>query len=100
MSQKVRVLQGSVEGIQKTGETKKDEDGNIWERCVFSVKLTGFSRRTPELEIPAELAGKVVKQVRWCTFDWHYYPAGTRKTLTPEETEAVLAGRKTDTVSW
>jgi hypothetical protein len=100
LSQKLRVLQGSVIAIERTGEKKQDGDGNTWERCIFTIRLTGFSRRTPELQIPPELEGKVVKQVRWCAFDWHYYPPGTRKTLTPEETEAVLAGRKTETVFW
>ncbi|MEM2135483.1 MAG: hypothetical protein Q6366_002825 [Candidatus Freyarchaeota archaeon] len=97
--QKIRVLQGTVLNIEKTGEKKKDEEGNIWEKCIFSLELTGFSKRTPHEELPSELKGKKVKLVRWCCFDWHY-KTGVRKTLEPEETEAVLKNKPLNSVYW
>lgn len=97
--QKIRVLQGTVLSVEKTGETKKDEEGNVWEKCIFNLELTGFSKRTPSEELPSELKGKRVKLVRWCCFDWHY-KTGVRKTLEPEETEAVLKNKPLDSVYW
>jgi hypothetical protein len=97
--QKIRILQGTVLGVEKTGETKKDEEGNVWEKCIFDIELTGFSKRTPGEELPSELRGKKVKLVRWCCFDWHY-KTGVRKTLEPEETEAVLKNKPLDSVYW
>lgn len=38
-----RRLQGKVLGMEKTGE-KRDERGKLWEKCIFTVKLTGFSK--------------------------------------------------------
>jgi len=98
MSQ-TRKLQGKVLGIRKTAEKKKDEDGNLWEKCIFTVELTGFSKRTPNEVVSPELKGKEVNLVRWCCFDWHY-KIGVRKTLEPDETEAVIAGKPTATVYW
>jgi hypothetical protein len=86
---KIRKLQGKVLSIKKTGEKKRDESGRIWEKCVFTVELTGFSKRTPNEAIPPELRGKKVKIVRWCCFDWHY-KLGVRKTLEQDETEAFI----------
>ncbi len=97
--QKIRVLQGTVLSIEKTGEKKKDEEGNVWEKCIFSLELTGFSKRTPHEELPSELKSKKIKLVRWCCFDWHY-KTGVRKTLEPEETEAVLKNKPLDSVYW
>jgi len=37
--------------------------------------------------------------VRYCLYDWHY-KTGVRKTLEPDETEAVLSGKPTETVFW
>ena len=96
---KIRKLQGIVLSIEKTGETFIDEDGDKWERCIFTVELTGFSKRTPEERLPEELKGRRVKLIRWCCFDWHY-KLGVRKTLEPDETEAVLKGIPTETVFW
>lgn len=96
---KVRKLQGNVLSIEKTGETFIDEDGNRWEKCIFTVELTGFSKRTPEEKLPEELKGRRVKLIRWCCFDWHY-KLGVRKTLEPDETEAVLKGIPIETVFW
>ncbi|MEM2111532.1 MAG: hypothetical protein QXX08_06610 [Candidatus Bathyarchaeia archaeon] len=83
--------------IKKTGEKKTDEDGNLWEKCVFAVELTGFSKRTPSEDIPQGLVGNVVEITRWCCFDWHY-KLGVRKTLDPDETELVIK-RKLQTPS-
>ncbi|MEM2083684.1 MAG: hypothetical protein QXY18_06620 [Nitrososphaerota archaeon] len=92
-------LQGIVLSIDKTGEKKIDEEGNEWEKCIFTLELTNFSKRTPELSVPEEIKGKKIKLVRYCCFDWHY-KIGIRKTLDPEETEAVLKNKKTETVYW
>ncbi|MCD6510860.1 MAG: hypothetical protein J7L11_10805 [Thermoprotei archaeon] len=92
MRGKIRKLQGIVVKIVKTDESKEDEEGNRWQKCIFVVELTGFSKRTPDEKIPDELRGAKVKVVRWCCFDWHYR-TGVRVTLTPEETEAVLKGK-------
>lgn len=92
-------LQGTVKSIERTGESTKDEYGNLWEKCVFTLELTGFSKRTPDKELPKEVVGKHVKLVRYACFDWHF-KLGVRKTLEPEETVAVLKGEKTDAVFW
>jgi hypothetical protein len=97
--EKIRKLQGRVIDVKKTGEYITDEEGNKWEKCVFTIELTGFSKRTPTEKIPEEIKGKKVKLVRYCCFDWHY-KLGVRKTLEPEETEAVLVGKPIKTVYW
>jgi len=96
-AQKVRKLQGKVVEIERTGEYITDEEGDRWEKCIFTVELTGFSKRTPNEVLPENLKGKRVKLVRYCCFDWHY-KLGVRKTLEPDETEAVLRGESTETV--
>ena len=96
---KARRLQGRVLGIDRRGEKKKDEEGNEWEKCVFTLELVGFSKRTPQEVLSDEMLGKRVKLIRWCCFDWHY-KLGVRKTLDVDETEAVLGGRPINTVYW
>ena len=96
---KIRRLQGKILDIEKTGDFVLDEEGERWEKCIFTVKLSNFSKRTPEETVPEKLKGKKVKIVRYCCFDWHY-KLGVRKTLDPDETEAVLAGKPTKTVYW
>jgi len=94
-----RKLQGKVLGIEKAGEKFVDEEGNEWEKCLFTVELARFSKRTPKEKIGSLIKGKRVKLVRWCCFDWHY-KIGTTKTLEPDETEAVVKGTPTKTVYW
>ncbi len=96
---KIRKLQGKVLNIEKTGDFILDEEGDRWEKCIFTVKLSNFSKRTPEEIMPEKLKRKKVKIVRYCCFDWHY-KLGVRKTLDPDETEAVLKGNPTKTVYW
>ncbi|RJS92023.1 hypothetical protein CW705_03270 [Candidatus Bathyarchaeota archaeon] len=96
---KIRKLQGKVVEIERTGETFTDEYGEKWEKCIFTVELTNFSKRTPDEKLPGDLKGKRVKLVRYCCYDWHY-KIGVRKTLEPDETEAVLSGKPTETVYW
>jgi len=96
---KARRLQGTTIDIQETPETKEDEYGNVWKKCIFAVRLVGFSKRTPDERLPESLRDKEVKLIRWCCFDWHY-TKGARKTLNPEETEAVLKGTPISTVYW
>ncbi|MEM3028150.1 MAG: hypothetical protein QW220_05445 [Candidatus Bathyarchaeia archaeon] len=92
-------LQGIVKEIERTGEFFQDEDGNKWEKCIFTLELTGFSKRTPDKIPPRELLGKRVKVIRYACFDWHF-KLGVRKTLEPDETEAVLKGERIETVFW
>ena len=99
MAKKVRKLQGKVVDIEKTGEFIKDKEGDDWQKCTFTVELTNFSKRTPDEVVPEEIKRKKVKLVRYCCFDWHY-KLGVRKTLEPDETEAVLARKPTETVYW
>jgi len=99
MMKKIRKLQGRVIDIEKTGESKTDDEGLNWEKCIFTLEITNFSKRTPDEVVPDEIEGKKVKLVRYCCFDWHY-KLGVRKTLEPDETEAVLAGKPAETVYW
>jgi hypothetical protein len=99
MTDKIRKLQGKVLSIEKAGESMTDEEREKWEKCIFTVELTNFSKRTPNEVVPENIKGKKVKLVRYCCFDWHY-KLGIRKTLEPDETEAVLAGKPTKTVYW
>ena len=94
-----RRLQGKVLKIEKTGDSMVDEEGDKWEKCVFTVELSNFSKRTPKQTVPETVKGKKVKVVRYCCFDWHY-KLGVRKTLDSDETEAVLEGKPTKTVYW
>jgi len=95
----IRKLQGRVLEVKKGGEFIVDKDGERWEKCVFTVELTNFSKRTPQEALPEKLREKKVNLVRYCCFDWHY-KIGVRKTLEPDETEAVLKGVPTKTVYW
>jgi len=99
LSGKIKKLQGRVMDIEGTGEFVTDEEGNKWEKCIFAVELTNFSKRTPEEVVPEEIKGKRVKLVRYCRFDWHY-KLGVRKTLEPDETEAILTRKTNKTVFW
>ena len=91
MTGKTRKLQGKVIDIERIGEFITDEEGNKWEKCIFTVELTNFSKRTSNETVPPEVKGKKVKIARYCCFDWHY-KVGVRETLEPDETEAVLLG--------
>ncbi len=96
---KVRKLQGIAVNVERTGKYRVDEKGEKWEKCIFTIELTGFSKRTPDEVLPENLRGKRIKLVRYCLYDWHY-KLGVRKTLDPDETEAVLSNKPTDTVFW
>lgn len=96
---KIRKLQGRVLDVEKVDDSFVDDEGNKWEKCVFTLELTNFSKRTPNEVVPENLKGKKVKLVRYCCFDWHY-KLGVRKTLEPDETEAVLHGTPIETVYW
>jgi len=85
-------LQGKVLSIEKTGEKRRDEDGNLWEKCIFTVELIGLSKRSLGELIPYGLKGKKVKLIRWCYLDWHYR-LGVRKTLGLDETETIIEGK-------
>ena len=85
-------LRGAVLKIDRTSEKTRDSEGVEWEKCIFTVALKGFSKRTPELQLDRNLVDRKVKMVRYCSYDWHY-KIGVSKTLDPEETEAVLKGK-------
>ncbi len=99
MDGKVRKLQGKVLEVERTGDFIVDDEGRRWEKCIFTVEITNFSKRTPNEVVPEEVRGRKVKLVRYCCFDWHF-KLGVRKTLEPDETEAVLSGKPTETVYW
>ena len=99
MTETMRKLQGIAINVTKTGETMKDKEGDEWEKCVFTVEITNFSSRTPNEALPEGVKGKKVKLIRFCCFDWHL-KLGVKKTLDSDETEAVLAGKQTESVYW
>ncbi|OYT31575.1 MAG: hypothetical protein B6U94_02755 [Thermofilum sp. ex4484_79] len=84
-------IRGIVTGIERTGEFKVDENNVRWEKCILTVRLKGFSKRTPDLELPEHLKDREVKIVRWCAFEWHYQ-VNVPITLTFDETEKILKG--------
>ena len=93
-----RRLKARVVAVQKTGETATI-DGETWEKCIFTLEVTRFSKRTPEEVVPSDLRGRIVKLVRHCLYDWHY-KLGVEKTLSPEETESLLQGKQSQTIFW
>ena len=99
MTETMRKLQGIAINVTKTGETMKDKEGDKWEKCIFTVEITNFSSRTPNEALPEGVKGKKVKLIRFCCFDWHL-KLGVKKTLDSDETEAVLAGKQTESVYW
>lgn len=93
-----RRLKGRVVAVEKTGETVA-RDGETWQKCIFTLEVTRFSKRTPLEAVPSDLKGKRIKLVRYCLYDWHY-TLGIEKTLSPEETENLLQGEPSSTVFW
>jgi hypothetical protein len=86
----VRKLKGKVIAIEKTGETIR-KDGENWEKCIFTLELTGLSENFVKKQIPASLKGKRVKITRYCFYDWHFM-LEIEKTIEPEETGAIFEG--------
>lgn len=93
-----RRLKGRVIAVEKAGETVTRE-GETWEKCIFTLEITRFSKRTPEEVVPDHLKGKMIKLVRHCLYDWHY-TLGVEKTLSAEETDSLLQGKQTSTIFW
>ena len=91
-------LKGKVLAVEKTTEIE-NRGGEKWVKCIFTLRLIGFSRKLPDELIPQSMKAKEIKLVRYCLYDWHY-KLGTEKTLEPEETAAILAGNPTKTVFW
>jgi len=54
MMKKIRKLQGRVIDIEKTGESMIDDEGLNWEKCIFTLEITNFSKRTPDEVVPDE----------------------------------------------
>ena len=84
-----KILRGVVTDVKRTEDFFIDEDGREWRKCIFSVRLSSFSKRMKNRKLPKEIDGKVVNVIRYCTFDWHSR-VGRSITLTPEETVTVL----------
>ena len=93
-----RRLKARVIEVEKTGETVTRES-KTWEKCIFALEVTRFSRRTPDEVVPDDLKGKKIKLVRHCLYDWHYR-LGVEKTLSPEETDGLLRGKPSSTIFW
>ena len=98
MSPSGRRLKGRVIAIEKTGEAAAKE-GENWEKCIFTLEITRFSKRTSNEIVPDWLKGKKVKLVRYCLYDWHYR-LGVEKTLGTEETDNLLKKKRSSTISW
>ena len=93
-----RKLKGKVVGVNKISEVEEHE-GEKWVKCIFTLRLTGFSGKHSAELVPESLREKEIKLVRYCLYEWHY-KLGTEKTLEAEETAAVLTGKPTKTVFW
>jgi len=93
-----RRLKARVVAVQRTGETATI-DGETWEKSIFTLEVTRFSKRTPEEVVPPHLKGKMIRLARHCLYDWHY-KLGVEKTLSPEETESLLQEKQTSTIFW
>jgi len=85
-------LKGTVLEINRTGEKEKDSEGVEWDKCIFTLSLGSYSKRTPELQLEKKFVGKKIKIMRYCSYDWHY-KIGVSKTLEPGETKQVLTGK-------
>jgi len=92
------VLRGIVVEVKKLGEDRLIQ-GKRWEKVIYTVKLVQFSKRESRMKMSEDLKGKEVKVLRFAHDDWHY-KTGVSRTLTVEETEAVLKGTPTETVFW
>jgi hypothetical protein len=94
-------LQGKVVDFEQTNETFVDKDGTKFTKTILTVKLIRFAKKRIEgfEDLPKELKDKEVKLVRWTCYDWHL-KVGALKTLTEEETRAVLEGKPINTVWW
>ena len=82
-------LRGTILSIERTAEKKKDNEGVIWEKCIFEVEVDGLSKRANNRDLLKKVMGKKVKVVRWCAFDWHY-KIGSKITLELEEVKPLL----------
>ena len=49
-----RRLKARVVAVQKTGETATI-DGETWEKSIFTLEVTRFSKRTPEEVVPPHM---------------------------------------------
>jgi hypothetical protein len=90
-----RKLKGRVIAVEKTGETII-RDGETWQKCIFTLEVTQFSKRTPLEVVPPDLKGKRIRLVRYCLYDWHY-TLGVEKTLSADETGSLLQGKLSST---
>lgn len=95
---KIKKIQGIVVEAKPIDESRKFE-GQEWRKYIFTLDKLKFSKRVKKERLPASLKGKKVKLIRYTLYDWHN-KIGTKKTLTIEETNAVLNGNPIETVFW
>lgn len=96
MSQ-IKKLQGIIIDAEPTNEIRII-NGQDWRKYVFILNKLQFSKRGKE-RLPENLKDKRVRLVRYTLYDWHN-KVGVKKTLTVEETKAVLSGTPSETVFW
>jgi hypothetical protein len=80
-------FRGEVLSIEKTAETRKDEHGETWSNCIFTVKLTDSNSVTKET-VGRQWIGKTIRLKRWCCYRWHY-KTHVRITIGNEELSAL-----------
>jgi len=97
MNSEKKRLQGTVTKVEPT-DTTKVINGERWRKVILTLGSLRFSKRVRE-EILENWKNKKVKLTRYTLYDWHSQ-VGARKTLTIEETEAVLDGQIKETVLW
>jgi len=91
-------LKGRVLSVEKTDE-RMPRETEAWEKCIFMLEITRFSKRTPDQNVPDSLKDRRIKLARYCLYNWHY-AQGIEKTLSPEETESLLQGKASSTMFW
>ena len=63
-----RRLKGRVIAVERTGEAII-RDGEAWQKCIFTLEVTRFSKRTLLEVVPSDLRGKRIKLLRYCLYD-------------------------------
>lgn len=84
MREEKPMFQGEVLSIEKSRETRKDDQGETWTNCIITVKLTGLPNGVKEKDIHKEWIGNTIELRRWCCYDWHY-KTPVRTTIDDEE---------------
>ena len=80
-------FEGEVLSIEKTAETRNDEQGEAWSNCIFTIKLTEL-KSVAEETVSRQWIGKTIRLKRWCCYPWHY-KTHVRITIDYEEISAL-----------